>query len=72
MEAPLNTGPGESRDPPPFVPRIMNGAITCYSTYWAPQKNLVKDCRQTLDCNSVSCELSASMADALLFVNILV
>ena len=39
------------------------------AVYWAPQKNLVKGCRQTLDCNSVSCELlSASMADALLFV----
>ena len=35
--------------------------------YW------VKGCRQTLDCYCVSCELlSASIADALLFVNILV
>merc|ERR1712122_203296 len=41
--------------------------------YWAVQKNLVKGCRQTLDCYYVSCELlSASIADALLFVNILV
>ena len=40
--------------------------------YWAGQKNLVKGCRQTLDCYCVSCELlSASLADALLFVNIL-
>ena len=37
--------------------------------YWAPQKNLVKG----LDCYCVSCELlSAYIADALLFVNILV
>ena len=41
--------------------------------YWADQKNLVKGCRQTLDCYCVSCELlSACIADALLFVNILV
>ena len=41
--------------------------------YWAPQKNLVKGCRETLDCYCVSCKLlSASKADALLFVNILV
>ena len=41
--------------------------------YWASQKNLVKGCRQTLDCYCVSCELlSASIADALLFVDILV
>ena len=38
--------------------------------YWAVQKNLVKGCRQTLDCYCVSCELlSASIADALWFVN---
>ena len=31
--------------------------------YWAPQKNLVKGCRETLDCCCVSCEsLSASKA----------
>ena len=42
-------------------------------TYWASQKNLVKGCRQTLDCYCVSCELlSTSMADALLYVNICV
>ena len=36
------------------------------SVYWAVQKNLVKGCRQTLDCYCVSCELlSASIADAL-------
>ena len=41
--------------------------------YWAPQKNLVKGCRETLDYYCVSCKLlSASKADALLFVNILV
>ena len=41
--------------------------------YWAGQKNLVKGCRETLDCYCVSCELlSASIAGALLFVNILV
>ena len=41
--------------------------------YWASQKNLVKGCRQTLDCYCIRCELlSASIADALLFVNILV
>ena len=41
--------------------------------FWADQKNLVKGFRQTLDCYCVSCELlSASIADALLFVNILV
>ena len=41
--------------------------------YWAVQKDLVKGCRETLDCYCVSCELlSASIADALLFVNILV
>merc|ERR1712020_817943 len=41
--------------------------------YWAVQKNLVKGCRQTLDGYCASCEfLSASIADALLFVNILV
>ena len=40
------------------------------TTYWAPQKNLVKGCRETLDCYCVSCELlSASIAEALLFVN---
>ena len=38
--------------------------------YWAGQKNLVKGCRQTLDCYCVCCELlSASKADALRFVN---
>ena len=38
--------------------------------YWAVQKNLVKGCRQTLDYYCVSCELlSASIADALWFVN---
>ena len=38
--------------------------------YWVVQKNLVKGCRQTLDCYCVSCELlSASIADALWFVN---
>ena len=41
--------------------------------YWAPQKNLVKGCRQTVDCYCACCELlSASTAGALLFVNILV
>ena len=41
--------------------------------YWAVQKDLVKGCRETLDCYCVSCELlSASIADTLLFVNILV
>ena len=40
--------------------------------YWAVQKNLVKGCRQTLDCYCVSCELlSASIADALWFVNMI-
>ena len=44
-----------------------------YGIYWAVQKDLVKGCRQILDCYCVSCELlSASIADALLFVNILV
>ena len=39
--------------------------------YWAVQKNLVKGCRQKLDCYCVSCELlSTSIADALWFVNI--
>ena len=34
--------------------------------YWAGQKNLVKDCRETLDCYCVSCKLkSASIADTL-------
>ena len=42
----------------------------CNKMYWAVQKNLVKGCRQTLDCYCVSCELlSASIADALWFVN---
>ena len=41
--------------------------------YWAGQKNLVKGCLQTLDCYCASCELlSASIANSLLFVNILV
>ena len=41
--------------------------------YWAGQLKEGKGCRQTLDCYCVSCELlSASIADALLFVNILV
>ena len=41
--------------------------------YWAVQKDLVKGCRETLDCCCVSCELlSASIGDTLLFVNILV
>ena len=41
--------------------------------YWADQKNLVKGCCQRLNFICVSCEmLSASIADALLFVNILV
>ena len=40
--------------------------------YWADQKNLVKGCRETLDCYCVSRELlSASIEDALLFVKIL-
>ena len=40
--------------------------------YWAVQKDLVKGCRETLDCCCVSCELlSASIGDTLLFVNIL-
>ena len=47
--------------------------LLSFLSYWAPQKNLVKGCRETLDCCCVSCELlSASKADALLFVNILV
>ena len=47
--------------------------LECHGDYWAVQKNLVKGCRQTLDCYCVSCELlSDSIADALLFVNILV
>ena len=38
--------------------------------YWADRNNLVKGCRETLDCYCVSCELlSASVADALWFVN---
>ena len=38
--------------------------------YWADRKNLVKGCRETLDYYCVSCELlSASIADALWFVN---
>ena len=42
-------------------------------SYWAPQKNLVKGCRGTLDCYYLRCELfSAAIADTLLFVNILV
>ena len=46
---------------------------TVIPLYWAPQKNLVKGCRGTLDCYYVCCELlSASIVDALLFVNILV
>ena len=36
------------------------------TNYWADQKNLVKGCRETLDCYCISCEfLSASIADAL-------
>ena len=49
-----------------------NYASAC-RMYWAVQKDLVKGCRQTLDCYCVICKLlSASKADALLFVNILV
>ena len=60
---------------------VYNDTVRCHShritqqdnKYWAVQKNLVKGCRQTLDCYCVSCELlSASIADALLFVVILV
>ena len=55
----------------PNYPDWHFGGIS--KVYWADQKNLVKGCRQTLDCYYVSCELlSASIADALLFVNILV
>ena len=43
------------------------------SIYWAGQLKEGKGCCQTLDCYCVSCELlSASIADALLFVNNLV
>ena len=42
-------------------------------TYWAGQLKEGKGCCQTLDCYCASCELLfASIADALLFVNILV
>ena len=46
---------------------IINSAWHFFPVmYWAVQKNLVKGCRQTLDCYCVSCELlSASIADAL-------
>ena len=48
----------------------MEGWRSKGSIYWADQKNLVKGCRQTLDCYCVRCELlSASIADALLFLN---
>ena len=41
--------------------------------YWAGQLKEGKGCHQTLDCYCVSCELlSASIADAILFVNTLV
>ena len=41
-----------------------------WSNYWAGQLKEGKGCRQTLDCYCVSCELlSASIADALWFVN---
>ena len=44
-----------------------------WALYWAGQLKEGKGCRQTLDCYCVSCELmSASIADAILFVNILV
>ena len=40
--------------------------------YWAVQKNFVKGCREILDSYCISCELLfASIADTLLFVNIL-
>ena len=54
---------------------IIGATLICTALclYWAVQKDLVKGCRQTLDCHCVSCELlSASIADTLLFVNILV
>ena len=68
----LQGQPGDRR---PRLPPASN-----YDLYWAGQKNLVKGCRQTLDCYCISCELlSTSIADALLrvsskllFVNILV
>ena len=51
----------------------VEGGLAHKKMYWADQKNLVKGCRQTLDCYCESCELmSVSIADALLFVNILV
>ena len=51
-------------------PMIFFLVIVSFFTYWAPQKNLVKGCRQTLDGYCASCELlSASIADALWFVN---
>ena len=48
--------------------------VNIRTLYWDVQKDLVKGCRETLDCYCVlRCELlSASIADALLFVNILV
>ena len=49
-------------------PLVADHAIAPHmkDMYWAVQKNLVKGCRQTLDCYCVSCELlSASIADAL-------
>ena len=50
--------------------QIKVSDISQAKIYWAVQKNLVKGCRQTLDCYCVSCELlSASIADALWFVN---
>ena len=53
--------------------RRMAGTVrqTRKRNYWAGQKNLVKGCRETLECYCVSCELLyAPIADALLFVNI--
>ena len=51
--------------------QLLRGEPVWYDCiYWAVQKNLVKGCRQTLDCYCVSCELlSGSIVDTLWFVN---
>ena len=52
------------------TPSISFSCFDYCSKYWAGQLKEGKGCRQTLDCYCVSCELlSASIADALWFVN---
>ena len=53
--------------------RRSGGTLFCppgHYMNWADWKNLVKGCRETLNCHCLSCELlSACIADALWFVN---